>query len=274
MKAYIDTSLTTVTEDGEETQAPDLGGFETDGDVHYSVMDRGDGTCVARVTAFPATMQGIKDASATAVLTDDEAGSALMAHRPDATLENLDQPDVEVDDELDALSPSDVLTTPERRRAELVHNWTRELSRAQREEILVDNPGARGPRDLVHALTADELRALLNDYGIGYIPSHLPTSTVARSVVQLPTAGRRVLQDQEVTALNKAAAAAGRERSSELSSNTHEDNAGEMGATALDLLSGSNAAHEEMLDYVKGRNGQGPPWDGDANPPAVGRPQG
>ena len=38
MKEVIDTTFTTVTENGEESRVPDLAGYETSQDVKYSVM--------------------------------------------------------------------------------------------------------------------------------------------------------------------------------------------------------------------------------------------
>lgn len=263
---------------------PDLGGYETDSDVHYSIYDRGDGTCLTRVT-FPASKEsGIVDASATTEVTDSDVDSddtVPFSTGGPVGLESLDQPDIEVDQALDTLTVDDVLDTEEKDRAYIIHNWTRGrdenddplLNREDRQRIL-GNHNASDLADLMYKSDASQRAKIVSDYGLDSLPSHLDTSTVARSVIQNQTRGRQVLQDQEVTAMNKVAKALGRNKSNELTKNTREDMEGEMGQGSKNLLDGRNDEHKKMLDYIKDRNGQGPPWDGDKNPPAKGNPLG
>lgn len=278
MKTFIDTQFTTVTENGAETNVPDLGGEETDNAVQYSVYDRGDGTCLVRVTAPPTQMSNITSASVTTEVTDDDVDAddtvPFSQTGQGPGLENLDQPDVEVDEELDQFSLSDVLDAEEFDRAYIIHNWTRgPLEREDRRAILTEY-NASDLRNLLYVTTEAERDAIVQEYGIDSLPGNLDTSTVARSVIQNQTVGRQVLQDQEVTALNKAAKVRGRERADEVSKHTRADMEGEMGHKCACMLKGRCTEHQEMLDYVKGRNGQGPPWTNDANPPAKGRPGG
>lgn len=281
MKQFIDTQFTTVTEDGEQTRVPDLGGAESNNDVQYSVYDReqdGGTGALARVTAMPQQMQQIEQSSVTTVVTDDDvvADDSVPFGGQNVGLESLDQPDIEVDEELDALAPDDVLDIEEMDRAYIIHNWTRgPLERDDRQNIL-EQYGASNLRNLLYETGPRERSAIVQEYALDSFPNdNLDTSTIARSVVQNQTKGRQVLQDQELTALNKAATALGREKASTLPKHSRADNSDEMGQSTKDLLDGRNGSHKQMLDYVKGRNGRGPPWDGDSDesPPGKGQPQ-
>lgn len=276
MKELIDTDMTTVVQDNEDVRVPDLGGYETDSDVQYSLYDRGNGTTLTRVTAPAATMSNITGATVTTVVTDDDviADDTVPFGNGIVGLESLDQPDVEVDEELDALNPSDVLDAEEMDRAYLIHNWTKgPLDRSDRQQILAEY-GADDIRNLLYTTTQSERDTIVQEYGINSLPGSMDTSTVTRSVIQNQTRGRQVLQDQEVTAINKVAKALGRNRADELSKNTRANNDGELGQTAKKMLDGRNADHKSMLDYIKNRNNQGPPWDGEKNPPAKGKGKG
>lgn len=145
------------------------------------------------------------------------------------------------------------------------------LTREDRQRILGNN-NANGLTDLMYQTDASERAKIVSDYGLDSLPSHLSTSTIARSVIQNQTRGRCVLQDQEVTALNKVARAKGLNKASELTANTRADMKGEMGDRTKRLLDGYNADHKDMCDYAINENDGTPPWDGDVNPPAKGNP--
>lgn len=275
MKAYINTQFTT---DAEGANVPDLGGAETNDDVNYSVYDRtqnGGTGCLVQVTAFPSEMDTIKNASVTTEVTDDDvlADDTVPFGNGNSGLESLDQPDVEVDEEMDKLAVSDVLDADEMNRAYIVHNWTRgPLERSDRRAIL-SKYGAGDLRELLYVTDAAERETITTNYSLDSLPGNLATSTVARSIIQNQTRGTQVLQDQEVTAMNKAAKALGRNRCEELSEHTREDMDGEMGTIAKGLLDGHCGCHSKMLDYLKGRDGGGPPpWANNSNAPAKGNP--
>ena len=268
MKNFIDTSFTTVTQNGETVRVPDLGGHETDSNVHYSVMDRGDGTCLVRVTAPEATMASIEGATATTLVDDTQAGTGIRSLHPQAGHENLDVPDVEVDQELNQFSIGELLDEDEQNTVAIIQTAHREIPREEFRSLLGTHD-ASNPFELVLNTSALERADIVSQYGLS-IPAHVDTATAARAVVTTPTVGRQVLQDQELTALGKAAKAKGLNRASEITKNTRADNVGELGATSRAQLEGKNAEHQAMLDYVKG-NTTVPPWDGDVNPPAKGR---
>lgn len=269
MKNFIDTEFTTVTQDGQETRVPDLGGVDGDSDVRYSVMDRGDGTCLVRVGAPEAKMQTIVDASATSVVTDDNAESDLSANRPRATHENLDVPDPEVDALLNEHTHDEVLDSEEKLQIQITLGWSK-LSREDRVEILGQN-GYDDPRALVINEDEATMQGIVDSYPFEAFPSHLDTATVARAAVQLPSVGKQTLQDQEVTAMNKAAKAKSRTDCDKLSKNSFTENTGEIGPECKCILEGKNKEHCNMLDYVKGKAGT--PWASGNNPPAVGQPE-
>lgn len=268
MKTLIDTQFTT---DADGANVPDLGGYETDGDVHYSVMDRGDGTCVVRVTFPESKYSGITGATATTELDDAAALSEIQAVHPNAILENLDQPDVEVDAMLDEFTVFDLLDDEEMDKAYIIHNWTKgPLTREDRQAVL-EEYGARDLRQLLYKMTPSDMDTFTSEHGLDTLPSGLSPAVVARSVIQNQTRGRQVLQDQEVTAMNKAARVKGLNRATELTKNSRSDMSGTASDRLKRLLDGYNADHADMLDYLKG-NVTTPPWDGDANPPAKGNP--
>lgn len=276
MKEFINTDFTT---DAEGARVPDLGGYESNQDVQYSVYDRtqnGGTGALVRVTAPSATMSDIVNATVTTVVTDQDVldDPSVPFGNGNVGLESLDQPDIEVDEELDALNPSDVLDAEEMDRAYLIHNWTRgPLERADRREIL-NTHGASDLRNLLYVTDASQRDGIVQEYGLDSFPNtDLATSTIARSVIQNQTRGRQVLQDQELTAMNKLAKAKGLKKADELSKNTRDDMEGEMGHKCKCMLDGRNAEHKEMLDYCKERNGQAPPWaEAGEKPPARGNP--
>lgn len=280
MKAFINTDFKTVTQNEEDARVPDLGGFESNQDVQFSVYDReqnGGTGALVRVTAPASIMDDIIGVAVTTVVTDQQVidDEGVPFGNGNVGLESLDQPDVEVDEELDALNPSDVLDAEEMDRAYLIHNWTRgPLERDDRHTIL-EEYDVTDLRELLYATTPSERDSIVQEYGLASFPNDaLDTSTIARSVIQNQTVGRQVLQDQELTAMNKVAKAKGQDKADLLPKHTRADNDGELGQSALDILQGKNAAHQKMVDYAKGRNGQGPPWTDGESPPGKGSPPG
>jgi len=110
MKSWIETDFKTVTEGDETYRAPDLAGYETDSDINYSIMDKGDGTCLCRVAGPPAKVREIEQATVPNPRTDDQARNSIQEHRPNSDLENLDVRDPEIDAMLEAEGedPADV----------------------------------------------------------------------------------------------------------------------------------------------------------------------
>jgi len=91
-KTWVETEITGSGTD-EDPLRPDLGGYEDDPEIQYSMMDKGDGTCLARV-AGPQT----KISNLTApTRTDSEARGIIQTHHPNSDLENVDVPDPELD---------------------------------------------------------------------------------------------------------------------------------------------------------------------------------
>lgn len=268
MKELIDTTFTTVTENEEQVRVPDLGGVETDSDVQYSVMDKGNGDCLVRAT-FPA---GKYDdvVSAGTVLSDEEADMVIKAHHPRSGLENLDQPDVEVDELLDEHDVTEVLDAEEQMQLRVVYNWRDDLDADDRSRVLAQNR-VDDPRLLVDKLDKAELAEVISEYEIGNIPDHIPTSTAARAVVQVQSKGRQVLQDQEMTAMMKVARAKSRKDADKMSKNTRADNDGKMNSHCECVLDGKNKEHQEFLEYCKGERTDPPVPDGE-NPHAKGTP--
>ncbi len=265
MKTWIDTRLV---EHEHEGRLPDLGGHELDRDVRFSVMLRGDGTCLCRAT-FPASKE--EDILATQSVeerTDEEADRILKKHRPEASLENLDQPDVELDKILNGYDVDEVLDEEEKIIVRVLHNWKRGLTSRERREILSDY-NQPSVQKLVHEVSTDQLREIIGQYSLGPVPDHLDTATLARSIVQIPTVGRQVLQDQEVTTIFKVARAEKLSEAGSIPKNTNVlsggsgtlrvSDAGEsIGKLVEGLLRGENKPHRETLRYVKGE--ATPPW--------------
>ena len=85
---------------------------------------------------------------------------------------------------------------------------------------------------------------------------------LVRATVQVPSAGKTVLQDQEYHALVRTAQAAGRPEAGGLPTLAHERDEALAGLTRSDTLPtveavdshvrGDDAAHNTLLDYVKG----------------------
>lgn len=258
MKHFIDTEFTTITQDGQETRVPDLNGYEADGDVQYSVMDRGDGTCLTRVTAPAETMDNIVNATETTLLTDEEAEESLGENRERASLENLDQPDVEVDQMLNEHSIDDVLTDADKDVANIVLNWS-SLGRGQQVQILRDYD-SDSPQDLVEDVSVNSLAEIVDGYAeIDGIPDYIDTATAARIATQRATSGNQTLQDQELTALDKAAIARECPNCDEIPNSTRGESPESMSGFAKEIVNGGNYSHNEMLEYVKG-NTDTAPW--------------
>lgn len=257
MKEFIETSFTTVTEDGQETRVPDLGGYETNQNVQYSVMDKGDGTCMCRVTAPETTMEEMRSNSATTTLQETEAEQKLSANRERATLENLDQPDVEVDEILNKHSIDELLTDADKDVANIVLNWS-SLDREDKQEIL-EEYNSNSPQDLIEDVPDSALTQIV----IGYdefdgIPDHIEPATAARIATQRATVGNQVLQDQELTAIDKAAIAEGLPNADEIPSSSRGESPNEMSDIGKEMVKGSNDMHKEMLEYLKGRKPTAP----------------
>jgi len=99
MKSWIETNIIgTGAED--DPRRPDLGGYEDDPEVVSSTADRGDGTCLCRVAGPRAKVQAI--VAAKGEQTDDQADSTIKGINPNAGLENVDVPDVELNTFLEA----------------------------------------------------------------------------------------------------------------------------------------------------------------------------
>lgn len=256
--------------DGNPVRLPDLGGIE-DSNPYTITGDNADGTEVlVAVTGTSTELDTARGATTTTELTDADAETWRADQGLPAAAEHSDVPDVEVNEMLDQFTPTDVLDTAEENAVRLVQNWTQDLSRDERVTVL-NNHEARSVREVVTTATDTEITDIISTYNVGTIPSHLDTSTVARSVIQMQTLGFQVLQDQEVTAMNKAAKAKGLDKASELTKNTRSDMSGSMSDRARRLLGGAHADHADMMDYLK-ENVSTPPWDGDVNPPAKGSP--
>jgi len=103
LKSWVETELYENTVDFDTPMIiPNLGGYETDSDVNYSVMDKGDGTCLCRVAGPSAKIKDIEQATIPNPQTDDQARAIIQEHRSDLALENIDVPDPEVDAMLEA----------------------------------------------------------------------------------------------------------------------------------------------------------------------------
>lgn len=258
MKAFIDTEFTTVVQNDEETRVPDLGGYEGESDVQYSVMDRGDGTCLVRVTAHEADMNNIQDVTGVTVLSDEQAAHSLDENRPRASLENLDQPDVEVDELLNQHTIDEVLTDVDRDVANIVLNWS-SLDREDQTDILVEYD-ADSPQELVEDAADTQLAKIVRDHDrLDGIPDHIDTATASRIGTQAPTEGGQVLQDQDLTAMDKVAKAKGRPNSGSIPNSSRGEVPENMSQIARDIVNGTGDAHNRMLEYIKG-NSAGAPW--------------
>jgi len=110
MKAWIVTDLITISDPYEDYQGPDLGGHESDPGVFYSIMDRGNGTCLCRVAGSPSKVKDIKRATVPNPQTDDQAREIIQEDHPNSDLENVDVSDPELDSmlEVEGLDPTDV----------------------------------------------------------------------------------------------------------------------------------------------------------------------
>jgi len=106
-KTWIETDVFT---DSEGTRVPDLAGHEGDPDVVYSMMDRGDGTCLCRVAGPQAKVKDIERATVPNPQTDDQARGNIQKYHPNSNLENVDVPDPELNSMLEAEGedPTDV----------------------------------------------------------------------------------------------------------------------------------------------------------------------
>lgn len=96
MKTWVETEVIGTGTD-EDPFRPDLGPHDLDPDLRYSMMDRGDGTCLCRVAGPPTKIKDIEQATVPNPQTDDQARTIIKEHHPDSDLENVDVPDPEVD---------------------------------------------------------------------------------------------------------------------------------------------------------------------------------
>ena len=257
MKRFIDTEFTTVTEADQETRVPSLGGYETDDDVQYSVMDKGDGTCLVRATFPEAKEDEIRNANVPTIVPEYEAEQQLDSNRERATLENLDQPDVEVNEILNKHSIDELLTDADKDVANIVLNWS-SLDREDKQDIL-EEYNANSPQDLVEDVPDSALTQIVLDHDeFDGIPSHIEPATAARIATQRATVGNQTLQDQELTAMDKAAIAEGCPNCEDIPSSSRGESPDEMSEIGRKVVEGSNDMHDEMLEYLKGRKPTAP----------------
>lgn len=270
MKSFIDTRKKRIKTEKGESMLPDLGGYETDSDINYSVMDRGDGTCLVRVTYPASKKEGILKTDAVSKFSDSEAEKDIISNYPAASSENLDVPDIELTHELNNFPVEELLDEEELHRAYIIQNWKRTLSKSQRHKIL-SQYNAADIKGLFLITDQSDRRSIISQYNIDTIPVDLDTGIIVRSIIQNSTHGRQALQDQELTAINKLGKAKQLKRSDELTKNTRAHMEGKMGDKCKKILEGRNNEHKEMLDYVMERNNQEAPWVDDINPPAKGK---
>lgn len=274
MKEFINTRSKESKEGGIKA---DLGGYEDRKDVIYSVYDKeknDDTTAIARVSAPANLMEEITNKSFISVVTDEQViddyrvpfGNGIVG------LESIDVPDIEIDNVLNSFKPDDILDAEEMDKAYIIQNWTTGiLDENDRSEILL-NYNSSNLQELLYKIDEGVLESIVQEYGINSFPKYVDTSIIARSVIQNNTRGVQVLQDQEITAMNKVAKVKNRRRSYELSKNSRENMVGEMGKKCKCILDGKNYEHKEMLQYCMGKKDE-PPWIEDGErPPALGNP--
>jgi len=94
MKVWISTNLYEAQYGSRRTRIPDLGGYEMNSGLSYSVLDRRDGSCLTRV----AGPKQVVDLIVAPRLTDEEARSLIKLYRPGSELWNVDVADPEIDE--------------------------------------------------------------------------------------------------------------------------------------------------------------------------------
>lgn len=266
MKKWVKTRFKSVRHGRESVRVPDLNGLEQAEDARYSVCDLGSSKCLAVVSLSSSRFERLHDSDKIAFLSDKQVVADSSNPLTPSTLEKLDQPDIEVDRELDQLEPEKVLKEEELQRVYLIQNW-RYMGESKREDVL-DTLGAANLRDAMRS-GVEDIGGVVERYGIDKLPDSVKTSRAVRSVVQRPTCGTKLLQDQELTAMNKIAKAQDRPRSEELPHNTREVSEGVAGETSRRLLLGHLDPHGEMLDYLKKDYEGSTPW-GSERPPGSG----
>lgn len=270
MKSRFTTTMYDGTDaEGNTVRKPDLGGIEDTNNYTLTGDNTDSSGVLVAVTGTPTELDTVRGATATTEQTDADAQAWRQNRGLAPGVENSDIPDVEVDDMLNQFAHSDVLSTYEEDKVRVIQNFTQDLTGDERRTVF-NRHGVGSVEELLYQLGETEVRDFVTEWGISAIPSHLDTATVARSVIQNQTVGFRRLQDQEMTAINKAAKAKGLERADELTPNTRADMSGQMSDRAKRMLSGHHSDHADMVDYLKGNST--PPWANDANPPAKGSP--
>jgi len=98
MKGWVRTSCYQTTRDSQTINLPDLGGYETDSEIRYSLAKIDFPTDVlCRVAGPPAKIKAIEQATVPNPQTDDQAGSIIASINPNSGLHNVDIRDPEVD---------------------------------------------------------------------------------------------------------------------------------------------------------------------------------
>jgi len=97
MKSWIRTSCYQTTQNGQTVNLPDLGGYETDSEIRYSLAKISfPDDVLCRVAGPQAKVQAIVNAKGEQ--TDDQADSTIKGINPNAGLHNVDVRDPEVDE--------------------------------------------------------------------------------------------------------------------------------------------------------------------------------
>ncbi|MDY6788498.1 MAG: hypothetical protein SVV03_00900 [Candidatus Nanohaloarchaea archaeon] len=264
MKRFVRTSVTGTGQE-DDSRRPDLGGLEDDENVHYSMYDEepDDSVCMARVTAPAEKMKEIERVGEVTVIDDEDARKVLKKHTPHADLENLDQPDVEVDEMINRQDPEQVLSEEKQLRVRIIQEWTQEVPREKRHELL-EQANARNVGGLVHRMSEEKLREIVEQHDLTEIGDlHHDTSVIVRSAVALPSRGNQVLQDQEFHAIKKVAEAKQVQRVDYIPDDGHvlakaeaenrDNTPEELKKRVKAIIDGRNAEHQEMVDWMKDR---------------------
>lgn len=98
MKTWVRTECYNAGTSENPENLPDLGGYETDRDINYSLMRINFPTDVlCRVAGPQVKVKDIEQATVPNPQTDDQAGDLIRKHYPSSDLENVDVRDPEVD---------------------------------------------------------------------------------------------------------------------------------------------------------------------------------
>lgn len=92
MKIWVETDIIGAGTDADPKR-PDLSPHDRDPELGYSMMDKGDGTCLARVSGPQLKIGGLTATKP----NDTEAGTIITAKYPNFNLVNVDVPDSELD---------------------------------------------------------------------------------------------------------------------------------------------------------------------------------